>query len=277
MPQVPARVLARARRVTEATTSASWGSMGESRVLAFAAALRSAGDFITVGTIVCEHTRAEYDLETSVTLFESNGRPLLAVDNYEFTDGGREYFFRHSWAKLFDVYGAALRERPVPTGDERIPSSLGIESARAAGYSGNTKHSLVVPLFEPSGLLGWILCGGTSPFSDEVRQTLMVVGHHVSVRLAQLGLRSRPSPLDQLTKRQFEVAQLAARGSTNARISAALDMSENTVKKHLKDIFERLSVSNRAALASRFASSPPREDVPIGISHRGPITIMRFE
>jgi DNA-binding CsgD family transcriptional regulator len=153
-----------------------------------------------------------------------------------------------------------------------------MQHARNAGYSGDTQYTLVIPLFEPSGLFGWIVCGARSSFHDELRRSLTVIGHHVSVRLAQLGLRSRPgSALDQLTQRQFEVAELATRGNTNADISATLEMSENTVKKHLKDIFDRLGVANRAELAARFASSPPREVVPVGVSHRGRITITRLE
>jgi DNA-binding CsgD family transcriptional regulator len=211
------------------------------------------------------------------SLFEPDGRPLLVVDNLAFTDEGRIHFFQHAWPSMFALYSAVLRERPIPTGDEQVPSSVGIERAREAGYFGDTKHSLVIPLFEPAGLFGGVFCGGRVPFVEDLRQSLMVVGHQVSVRLAQLGLRSHPSSLDQLTQRQFEVGQLAARGNSNAEIGAALDMSENTVKKHLKDIFERLAVANRAELASRFASSPPREDVPIGITHRGSVTIMRFQ
>lgn len=259
--------------------ASSWGSMGESRASAFAAGLKAARDFIAIGTIVCDYTHDQYDLETAVTLFEpTTGRPTLSVDNVVVPFDGRLQFFRHSWEPLFALYGTLLRETPIPIGDERVASRVGLEQARAAGYEGSSRHSLVVPLFEPSGLFGWIVCGGKEPFSDELRRSLMVVAHHVSVRLAQLGLRSRPgSILDQLTQRQFEVAELAARGDTNAAISSALELSENTVKKHLKDIFERLDLANRAELAARFASSPPREDVPLGVSRRGHITIMRFE
>ena len=81
------------------------------------------------------------------------------------------------------------------------------------------------------------------------------------------------------TPRQKTVGFLESyvHGGTTTSISALLAMSENTVKKHLKDIFDRLGVVNRAELAARFASSPPREDVPVGVSHRGRNTIMRFE
>lgn len=247
----------------------------------FAAALKGARDFIAAGTIVCDHLREHFGIESAVTLFEPvSGRPLLSVDNVEIASNvSRLQFFRDSWATLFQTYVPMLRETPLPIGDERVPSTLGLELARAAGYRGDSLYSLVIPLFEPSGLFGWIVCGRPLPFTEDLLRALTVIGHHMSVRLAQLGVRSlsgRTIP-DELTHRQFQVAELAARGHTNADISAALEMSENTVKKHLKDIFDRLGVVNRAELAARFASSPPREDVPLGISRRGRNTIMRFE
>jgi len=61
----------------------------------------------------------------------------------------------------------------------------------------------------------------------------------------------------QLTARQLEITELAARGRTNAELSATLGISENTVKKHLKDIFRRLGVSNRTELAAVHLSPSP--------------------
>lgn len=48
-----------------------------------------------------------------------------------------------------------------------------------------------------------------------------------------------------LTTRQFEVAQLLARGCTNKAIAEMLSMSEATVKVHIAAIFRALGVSNR--------------------------------
>lgn len=51
-----------------------------------------------------------------------------------------------------------------------------------------------------------------------------------------------------LTPRQADVAALAARGATNPQIAQQLGVSENTVKTHLKDVFDRLGVTSRAEL-----------------------------
>ncbi len=51
-----------------------------------------------------------------------------------------------------------------------------------------------------------------------------------------------------LTPRQLEVAQLAALGRRNEEIGIVLDCSVNTVRAHLRAVYERLSVTNRLEL-----------------------------
>lgn len=53
--------------------------------------------------------------------------------------------------------------------------------------------------------------------------------------------------VSNLTDRQIEVLRLMSQGATNKEISAELDISENTVKSHLKIIFDGLKVNKRTA------------------------------
>jgi len=55
-----------------------------------------------------------------------------------------------------------------------------------------------------------------------------------------------------LTRRELEVLRLIARGETNSGIAAALVISEGTVKFHVRNIFEKLRVGNRAEAVSRY-------------------------
>lgn len=50
-----------------------------------------------------------------------------------------------------------------------------------------------------------------------------------------------------LTQRQAQVVHWVAEGKSNDEIATILGCSINTVKMHLKDIFQRLGVPNRAA------------------------------
>jgi DNA-binding CsgD family transcriptional regulator len=55
----------------------------------------------------------------------------------------------------------------------------------------------------------------------------------------------------QLTMRQWEILRLVAAGLTNGQIGRRLSVSEATVRKHLENIYARLSVTNRTAAVDR--------------------------
>lgn len=55
-----------------------------------------------------------------------------------------------------------------------------------------------------------------------------------------------PSSEDPLSEREKEVLTLAAEGLTNREIAARVNLSENTIKYHFKNILEKLHLRNRA-------------------------------
>ncbi len=78
------------------------------------------------------------------------------------------------------------------------------------------------------------------------RRSLVRMIHRVSN--GQLYYPSLPFPSlnpEYLTPRQLEVLRLLADGLPNKRICQALDLTEHTVKTHLKAIFSHLGVHNR--------------------------------
>lgn len=57
------------------------------------------------------------------------------------------------------------------------------------------------------------------------------------------------TPWQELTRRQRDVLELIAEGKSNKLIADALQMSESTVKAHVKQIIRRLNVANRTQAA----------------------------
>ena len=87
------------------------------------------------------------------------------------------------------------------------------------------------------------VAAGHLVFPDEVRRWL---------------IRTPADDLNALTDREEAVFTLVAEGKSNAQIGAALSLSENTVKFHLKNLYSKLGVTNRTEAAAKFhqRSSP---------------------
>jgi DNA-binding NarL/FixJ family response regulator len=54
---------------------------------------------------------------------------------------------------------------------------------------------------------------------------------------------------DELTRREIEILEYVVKGDSNTEIASALNISENTVKLHLKNILEKLHLRNRIQAA----------------------------
>jgi len=61
--------------------------------------------------------------------------------------------------------------------------------------------------------------------------------------------KSRNEEIEILTKREKEILQLVAKGISNKDIAISLDISEHTVKNHMKNILQKLHLENRVQLA----------------------------
>jgi non-specific serine/threonine protein kinase len=54
----------------------------------------------------------------------------------------------------------------------------------------------------------------------------------------------------ELTEREWDVAQLVARGCSNREIAAALFVGERTIETHVGNILRKLAVPSRASVAA---------------------------
>jgi len=236
------------------------GMLDHVPVVALTAALREAYGILAVG-------RAAFSALADITAFGTciialhgpDGRPVLTVDSADKreararTDSEREAFLDQGWAA--DSLLTALLATHLPQAND---------------------DALLIPLVEPAGLVGTLRCELVSPCSriDERRAT--AVAMVVAARLQQLGVTAATlASNDLLTRRQRDTADLALRGMTTDQIAAALAISRNTVKKHLHEVFDRLSVSNRVQLARALQLTQATSDVPLGVTHSGDVVLAR--
>jgi two-component system NarL family response regulator len=78
----------------------------------------------------------------------------------------------------------------------------------------------------------------------------------------QSGMGATEAAAARVSTREREVLELLTRGAVNKEIAAALGISENTVKNHLKSIMEKLHAENRVqvvayALRRGLVKAPP--------------------
>jgi DNA-binding NarL/FixJ family response regulator len=120
---------------------------------------------------------------------------------------------------------------------------------------------LVISAFGDAQSLRAAVEGGADGFAlktDPPEMTLAAIrqvaaGHLVFPEAVRRWLmRNSLNDPNALTDREEAVLALVAEGKSNAQIGAALSLSENTVKFHLKNLFSKLGVTNRTEAAAKY-------------------------
>jgi DNA-binding NarL/FixJ family response regulator len=88
---------------------------------------------------------------------------------------------------------------------------------------------------------------GALRYRDEAERELRKLGHRIH-RRTRPG-RSDGTSIETLTERELQVARLVVDRKTNPEIAAELFLSQKTVETHLRNIFRKIDVSSRVALA----------------------------
>lgn len=119
------------------------------------------------------------------------------------------------------------------------------------------EHIMTGPIVGYGQLIGTVhfaRIGSTPAFSSHDLMKLGAVCTHLSACLA--GLRRQASFAsnlfcDRLTPREVQIANLVAKGLTNAEIGAELWITQNSVKQALKRMFRKLEVSSRTEMIAK--------------------------
>jgi len=118
------------------------------------------------------------------------------------------------------------------------------------------EHIMTGPIVGQGQLIGTInfaRIGHVPAFNQLDLASLGAVCTHFSTRLAELRQQPLvPNPIiKRLTPREIQIANLTAKGLTNAEIGAELWITQNSVKQALKRMFRKLDVSARAEMVAK--------------------------
>jgi DNA-binding CsgD family transcriptional regulator len=124
-----------------------------------------------------------------------------------------------------------------------LASKLSIERQKVAGDNGRHQPPTVFLVFTPEEILARRRAVGLPAYPKEVESDQDVASLGRAIR--------RIAGIKSLSRREAQVALCCAQGLTNAEIGTRLQVSEQTVKFHLRNIFVKVGVKRRAELVSR--------------------------
>jgi DNA-binding NarL/FixJ family response regulator len=160
--------------------------------------------------------------------------------------------------------------------DLQMPTFDGLSCLTEIRRRGLPVRVLVLTAFGDGESIQSALEGGADGIALKTappRQTIEAIrqvghGNLVFPPAARKWLRGhQPGSAPSLSEREWAVLALVARGLTNTQVAEALNLSENTVKFHLQNIFQKLGVNNRTEAAGfyfRVRGAPSDTTHPIG-------------
>lgn len=139
--------------------------------------------------------------------------------------------------------------------DIELPGMNGVEGTKALKQLLPSVKIIVVTVFENSQIVFDALCARaigylTKNLSEEqllnALDEAIAGGAPMSIKIAKMVVQSfQKSTSSLLTEREKEVLRLLASGMSYRRIGETLFISRNTIKYHIKNMYEKLQVKTR--------------------------------
>lgn len=148
--------------------------------------------------------------------------------------------------------------------DMEMPEMTGNQVAYHLQEQGASVRILALSAYDDKQYIQELLKNGASGYliKEEVAESIVEavrgvargeqgwVSRSVAERLSSL-LQEDESQQSELTPRELEVLQELVTGKTNQEIGLSMGVSEKTVEKHLRRIFEKMGVVSRVDAAVR--------------------------
>lgn len=204
----------------------------------------------------------QIDMEPAAAVTSAKIRILVVEDHRIVREGLILYLERDPQCEVVDAVGtgedavaAFTRHRPdIVLMDLQLPAMSGVDAIRAIRATDSDARVVVLTMYEGDEDIRRALDAGAATYllkaslSDDLIDVIRKVhrGGRALPQEVQARLNdhaARPA----LTQREVSVIELVSRGQRNKEVAAALDIREETVEVHLKNIFTKLDVHDRTA------------------------------
>ncbi len=207
------------------------------------------------------------DSSSPVDLALADGNPLVLQAMSELFDRDPRFSLVVTAATAEGFLGAVMRvpvrvavidwNLPVLGGQKLIEVLRDQPGAPRIVVYGDERGGEVARAAMLAGAAGFVGRGGAV---ERLPETCIAVatGQMVFPFLDMRELQA--DPISQLTRRERALLEALSKGLTNKDLARDFDISANTVKFHLSNLFEKLGVANRAqAIAFYYSSRLPKE------------------
>jgi DNA-binding NarL/FixJ family response regulator len=192
----------------------------------------------------------------------ADGSPLMLAALSEFFDRNREFSLIATTATA-EAFLETVQRVPVDVAviDWQLPKLGGEQVIRTLKSLGSVVKVVVYGALEAPDVVRRAMAAGAAGFcprSNSPEELLEVVRGVARGQMLfpYFDIRDlHRDPVNELTDRERALLVALSRGLSNKALGAEFGISVNTVKFHLKNLFEKLSIANRAEAIAFYYSS----------------------
>ncbi|HEX2429388.1 MAG TPA: response regulator transcription factor [Aestuariivirgaceae bacterium] len=192
----------------------------------------------------------------------ADGSPLVLTALSEFFDRNREFSLIATTATA-EAFLDTVQRVPVDVAviDWQLPRLGGEQVIRTLKSLGSVVKVVVYGALDPPDVVRRAMAAGAAGFcprSNSPEELLEVVRGVARGQMLfpYFDIRDlHRDPVNELTDRERALLVALSRGLSNKALGAEFGISVNTVKFHLKNLFEKLSIANRAEAIAFYYSS----------------------